>query len=246
MADAHPEVREFFPTMGKLEPLLVDEVKAEASLVMPLPPPPPPAPLPDAAQSSQAASFEPIVQRAPEAPERPAHAASAQVPPVPPSPSVAPTAPPVLDLDRLEPTKARRVGVVSVANAVAASGTHNALLGLRDFFARPALAGSKLIGIRNLAKVHEFDIDDRFTYFLNQAPTNSNKQSGLHIAFENSSAIPDTPRKAGSDLLPTIHIRFNDMLLQQAWLFAGMFRLPWRNAGCLIAWNNRTTGNLNL
>eukprot|EP00913_Durusdinium_trenchii_P036038 g33720.t1 len=32
--------------------------------------------------------------------------------------------------------KSRRIGVVSLSNAVAASGTHNAMLGLRDFMDR--------------------------------------------------------------------------------------------------------------
>ena len=142
LADASAEVREILPITGKLEPLLVDKTKAEASLVLPVPPVPPVPPLPPAAQA----------------------AASEAQSSAPPAPEPEPSEP-----EPSEPTKARRVGVVSVANAVAASGTHNVLLGLRDFFDRPALAGSKLIGIRNLAKVHEFDIDDRFNYFLNQA-----------------------------------------------------------------------------
>ena len=163
LADASAEVREMLPSTGKLEPLLVDQTKAEASLVLPVPPVPPVPPLPPPAAPATGASA--------------SAASQAQSSAAPPEPS----APEPSEPELLEPTKARRVGVVSVANAVAASGTHNVLLGLRDFFDRPALAGSKLIGIRNLAKVHEFDIDDRFTYFLNQARLAASFRKGWEI-----------------------------------------------------------------
>ncbi|CAK9014451.1 unnamed protein product [Durusdinium trenchii] len=85
--------------------------------------------------------------------------------------------------------KSRRIGVVSLSNAVAASGTHNAMLGLRDFMDRKEMAGSTLLGIRNLSKGHEFEIERAFNMFVNQA---------------------------GSDMLRTIQLgRVNKTLLNQ-------------------------------
>lgn len=66
--------------------------------------------------------------------------------------------------------RGKRVGVVSLSNAVAASGTHNAMLGLRAFMDRKEMVGSRLLGIRSF-KGSEFDIDKPQAYniFINQA-----------------------------------------------------------------------------
>lgn len=66
--------------------------------------------------------------------------------------------------------RGKRVGVVSLSNAVAASGTHNAMLGLRAFMDRKEMSGSSLVGIRSF-KGNEFDIDSPQAYniFINQA-----------------------------------------------------------------------------
>ena len=172
LADAHAEVRELLPVVGRLEPLLVDEVKQEASLVTPFesvgPPPAEPSLSFSSSSRMPASQGRPSTSASALASEPSGRPAQAREPVREPEPKPKPRMvrePPELR----QPTRARRVGVVSIANAVGASGTHNVLLGLRDFFDRPALAGSSVIGIRNLAKVHEFEIDDRFTYFLNQA-----------------------------------------------------------------------------
>ena len=163
LPEAQASVRELLPRTGQLEPLLVDEVSQEATLVLPLPPPPPP-PLPTVQVLPSQASRGLSQSSSRMVP------ASAKEPPKPEPPKPEPAEPPEpAPPEFRELTKARRVGVVSVANAVAASGTHNVLLGLRDFLARPAMAGSVLIGIRNLAKLHEFEINDDFTHFINQA-----------------------------------------------------------------------------
>lgn len=42
----------------------------------------------------------------------------------------------------------RRIGIVSLSNAVAASGTHNAMLGLRDYLDRKAGWVDNVMGYR--------------------------------------------------------------------------------------------------
>ncbi|CAK0802524.1 unnamed protein product [Prorocentrum cordatum] len=83
-----------------------------------------------------------------------------------------------------------RVAVASVSNAVAASGTHNVILGLRAFLDKGGLAGSELWGIRSLAKGNEFEIvSSDCQHYLNQG---------------------------GCDLLPTITLaKATDRLVKQ-------------------------------
>lgn len=89
--------------------------------------------------------------------------------------------------DALQPL---RVGIVSVSNAIAASGTHNVILGLSAFLSQCGSRDVQLWGLHNLGKGDEFGIDaTQFRYYLNQA---------------------------GSDLLPTVLLnRVNERLLGQ-------------------------------